>query len=291
MLTRPLGGISVSVVGLGAGRIGGPEVGQRDVDALVGRALELGVTLIDTARSYGASEERLGEALRGQRERVVLSTKLGYGVDGVPDWTGPCITAGVDAALRRMATDRLDVAHLHSCPREVLERGDVVDALVAAVRAGKVRVAAYSGEGEALAWALGSGAFGAVQCSVSPVDQGGLDGALEVARSRGIGVLAKRPLGNAPWRHAERPAEPDVAEAWERFRALGLDDGGLEWAEIFARFSAFAPGVSAILVGTASAAHLEQAVLAVAHGPLPGGHVQSLRDAWRRRGGGFGGRI
>ncbi len=290
---RPLGstGLSVSAVGLGAGRIGGPDATDADVDRLVGRALDAGVTLVDTARSYGASEERLGRALAGRRERVVLSTKLGYGVPGVPDWTAACITAGVDAALGRLRTDRIDLAHLHSCDRHTLERAGVVEALAAAVRAGKVRVAAYSGEGEALAWAVGSGAFGAIQCSVSPVDQDGLDGVVAEACARGIGVLAKRPLGNAPWRFAARPPEPDVAEAWERFRALALDAGPLAWPELFARFSAFAPGVSAVLVGTASAEHLEEAVAAVARGPLPAAIAQSLRSAWRQSGGEWPGRV
>ena len=102
MELRPLGktGFSVSALGLGAGRIGGPETSEADVDRLVGGALDAGVTLIDTARSYGLSEERLGRALAGRRERVVLSTKVGYGVPGVPDWTARCITDGVDAAPR-----------------------------------------------------------------------------------------------------------------------------------------------------------------------------------------------
>src|ERR1700694_3817438 len=81
---RPLGqtGLSVSVLGLGAGRIGEPATSDADVDRLVGGALEAGVTLIDTARSYGLSEERLGRALAGRRERVVLSTEGGCGASG-----------------------------------------------------------------------------------------------------------------------------------------------------------------------------------------------------------------
>src|SRR6266702_1289414 len=148
MEQRPLGatGLAVSAVGLGAGRIGGPATSDADVDRLVGRALDLGVNLVDTAPSYGRSEERLGRALRGRRGRVVLSTKLGYGVAGIPDWTPACIAAGVDAALARLGTDCIDLAFLHSCDRATAER--VVDALEDAVRAGKVRVAGYSGEGE-----------------------------------------------------------------------------------------------------------------------------------------------
>lgn len=279
------------MVGLGAGRIGGPEVTDADVDRLVGAALDLGVSLFDTARSYGLSEERLGRALEGRRARVLLSTKVGYGVQGVPDWTGPCITAGVDAALERLRTDRIDLVHLHSCGRDVLARGEVVEALSRTVEAGKVRVAAYSGEGDALLWAVRSGAFGAVQCSVSAVDQGVLDGSVAEARIRGIGVLAKRPLGNAPWRFADRPAEADVAEAWDRFRALALDACGLPWPDLFARFAAFAPGVSSILLGTARPEHLAAAVAAVAQGALHPVPAASLRSAWSRVGQGWGGRV
>jgi len=289
---RPLGatGLSVSAVGLGAGRIGGPEKPEADVDRLIGRALDLGVTLIDSARSYGLSEERLGRALRGRRERVVLSTKVGYGIAGIPDWTGPCIAAGVDEALQRLRTDRIEIVHLHSCPREVLEGSGVVEALVRAVEAGKVRVAAYSGEGDALLWALRSGVFGAVQCSVSLVDQGALD-AVSEARSKGIGVLAKRPLGNAPWHFESRPAEPDVAEAWDRFRALRLERAALSWPALFARFAAFVPGVSAILPGTANPAHLADVALAVEEGPIEETQLTSLRASFAREGARWLGRV
>jgi aryl-alcohol dehydrogenase-like predicted oxidoreductase len=274
----------ISRVGIGAGRIGGPDTSAGDVDRLVGAALELGVTLIDTAPSYGLSEERLGQALAGRRDRVLLSTKVGYGVPGVPDWTGPCIELGVDAALRRLRTDRLDFVHLHSCGLDLLQRGEVASALERAVQAGKVRCAAYSGENDALAWAIGSGRFQAVQCSVSVVDQTAPD-------ARGLTVLAKRPLGNAPWRFAERPAEPDLAEAWDRFHALALDPPGMAWLELFARFAAFAPQVTAILVGTASPAHLEAVVAAVARGPLEPELVASLRAAYGRVGVSWAGRI
>lgn len=290
---RPLGatGLRISAVGLGAGRIGGPDVSDTEVDALVGTALDLGVTLVDTAPSYGLSEERLGRALAGRRERVVLSTKLGYGVPGIPDWTGPCITAGVDVALSRLRTDRLDLAHLHSCGLDVLVRGDVVDALQRAVAAGKVRVAAYSGEDEPLLWAVRSGAFGAVQCSVSVLDQGPLAGAVSEASARGLGVLAKRPLGNGPWRFRDQPAEGDVGEAWRRFRALALPPHPLGWADLFARFAAFAPGVSAILVGTGRPAHLAEVAASVERGALEAPVAGALRSAFLQAGGGWTGRI
>lgn len=290
---RPLGatGISVSAVGLGAGRIGGSETSEAEVDRLIGAALDAGVTLFDSARSYGLSEERLGRALAGRRERVVLSTKIGYGIEGTQDWTAPCIAAGVDAALARLRTDRIDVVHLHSCPLPVLQHSGVVEALLRARDAGKLRVAAYSGEGEALAWAVRSGAFGAVQCSVSVLDQGELDGAVAEAAARGIGVLAKRPLGNAPWRFAARPSEPDLAEAFDRFRALAPAADAMPLPALFARFAAFTAGVSAVLVGTASAAHLAEACAAVERGPLAEADFAALRATFAARGGSWPGRV
>lgn len=293
METRAFGtsGLTVSVVGLGAGSIGEPTTPEEDVGRLVDAALDAGVTLIDTARSYGLSEDRLGRLLQGRRQRVVLSTKVGYDMAGIPDWTGPCIEAGVDAALRRLRTDWIDIVHLHSCGLDVLQRGDVVTALRRAVEAGKVRVAAYSGEGDALRWAVSSGAFGSIQCSVSVVDQGVLGDAVAQAHARGLGVLAKRALGNAPWRFTERPAASDVAEAWDRFRALGPDARGLPWDVLFTRFATHAPGVDAVLVGTRQPAHLLTAASAAAQGPLAPDHFAGLRAAFAHVGAGWAGRI
>jgi aryl-alcohol dehydrogenase-like predicted oxidoreductase len=290
---RPLGatGLLVPAVGFGAGRIGGDDVSDAEAEALVRGALELGVCLFDTARSYGRSEERLGRALRGVRREVVLSTKVGYGIAGHEDWTGPCVAAGVDAALARLGTDVLDLVHLHSCPLAVLQRDDVQRALEDAVRAGKVRAAAYSGEGEALAWAVASGRFASVQCSVSVCDQGALDAEVAAAARRRMGVLAKRPLANAPWRFAWRPTGDEAEPYWERFRAMGLEPSGLPWPELFLRFAAFAPGVSSVLVGTRSAAHLGDAVCAAERGPLPPELALALREAFRRAGPGWAGRI
>jgi aryl-alcohol dehydrogenase-like predicted oxidoreductase len=115
-LARPLctTGLTTSILGLGGGRICSDNVSGADVDRLAGAALDAGVTLIDTARSYGLSEERLGRALAGRREGLLLSTKVGYGAPSVPDWTGEVITAGVDAALRRLRTDRLGGGWRHA---------------------------------------------------------------------------------------------------------------------------------------------------------------------------------
>jgi aryl-alcohol dehydrogenase-like predicted oxidoreductase len=261
-------GLEVSAVGLGAGHIGDPAMSEEGVAALLGGAVDAGVTLFDTARSYGESEARLGRHLRHRRAEIVLSTKVGYGVAGHQDWTGACVTRGIDEALARLCTDYLDLVHLHSCPRAVLERGEVVQALVAAVTAGKVRVAGYSGDNDDLAYAVECGAFGAVQTSVSMVDPWSARELVPRAARAGIGIIAKRPLGNAPWRFAAAPAAPDLAEYWHRWRALGLALPGDDVAAVALRYTIFHPGVDCAIVGTGRVQHLTAALQAVERGPL-----------------------
>ena len=293
MELRPFGrtGLTVPILGFGAGHVGDPALAEAEVDRLLQGALDLGVTLLDTARSYGLSEERIGRHLASRRDEFVLSTKVGYGIPGFDDWTAPVIVAGVDAALGRLRTDRIDVVHLHSCPLEVLERGEVTGALQSAVAAGKVRVAAYSGDNAPLEWAIASGAFGSIETSINLVDQRASERALPAAKERGLGVIAKRPAANAPWRFAERPAAADVALYWERWRALGLDPGPYDWTELALRFAAYEDGVHCAIVGTSRLEHLRQNVEQVAKGPLPAETVAAVRAAFRAHGEGWEGQI
>jgi aryl-alcohol dehydrogenase-like predicted oxidoreductase len=293
MERRPLGstGLQVSALGFGAGPIGDAALSEDEAAKLLHGVLDAGITLIDTAPSYGLSEERIGRHLQGRRGEFVLSTKCGYGVPGVEDWTGPCITQGIELALRRLRTEVIDVMHFHSCPVDVLERPGVVDALTRAVEQGKVRVAAYSGDNHALEHALNMGRFGSVQVSVNLFDQRAIDWGVARARERGVGVIAKRPLGNAPWRYSERPGAQDVALYWDRMRQMALDPHGMEGSEFALRFAAFVPGVAACIVGTTRMENLQRNVRALEHGPLAPELVTQIRDAFRRNDHGWDGQI
>lgn len=284
--TRALGatGLQVSALGFGAGPLGDGRLSERDADALVGAALDHGITLFDSAPSYGSSEERLGRALGPRRRDVVLATKGGYGVPGVPDWTGEVLRLGIDAALARLRTDVIDVFILHSCDAATLERDDLFTALAAAKQAGKIRAAGYSGENHALSVAIRSGQFDVVECSVSPFDRGVLGWAVPDAAARGRGVLAKRPLANGAWKHEARPDAPDVGTYWERAQALAIDPAPLSWPELCVRFAVFAEGVTSALVGTSSAAHLADAVAAATRGPLDEALRAQVDDAWKLHG-------
>jgi aryl-alcohol dehydrogenase-like predicted oxidoreductase len=171
--------------------------------------------------------------------------------------------------------------YLHSCPRAVLAQEGIISALADAVRVGKVRVASYSGDGPDLDFAISTGAFGSVETSVNLADQRVFDRALPSLRESGRGVIAKRPLANAPWRFATRPVGHYAEVYWERLAVMGLDPRGLPWDALALRFAAFAPGVSSAIVGTRSLEHLTTAIRHADDGPLESEHVRALREAFR----------
>jgi aryl-alcohol dehydrogenase-like predicted oxidoreductase len=286
---RPFGGttLSASVVGLGAGQVGEADVSEAQAAELLNGALDLGITLVDTALGYGTSEERIGRHLGRRRGEFLLSSKGGSGVPGQEDWSSGSVRAGIEQTLRRTRSERVDVYFLHSCPLEVLRRGDLQDTLDDAAAEGLIGIAGYSGDNEALEFAAASGRFGAIECSVNVVDQWNLRHV--VGRQPELGVIAKRPIANAPWRFAERPSGHYAELYWERLRELALDPGelggaGLDWAELALRFSAYAPGVHTAIVGTANLANLTRNVAAAERGPLPSEVLDAIVAAWRRVG-------
>lgn len=273
--------MEVSILGFGAGQIGDINISDQEVDRLLNRVLDLGITLIDTARGYGASEERIGRFISHRRKEYVLSTKVGYGIPGYHDWTYDCVIAGIDYALTLMKTDYIDIVHLHSCPIETLKYGEVIDALESAIRAGKVRVTAYSGENEALAFAAASHRFKGLMTSVNICDQRSLLEIIPTAKASGIGVIAKRPVANAPWRFPERPAGHYCEEYWQRLRRMNLS-GIDDWQNVALRYAAFAEGVSSSIVGTANLAHIEENLKIIAQGPLPEADIEVIRYAFMK---------
>jgi aryl-alcohol dehydrogenase-like predicted oxidoreductase len=278
-------GLHVPVLGFGAMQIGDPGIDEGQAGRVLNEVVDAGATLIDTARSYGLSEERIGRHLAHRRDDFILSTKVGYGVEGVPDWTHECILRGVDAARGRLRTDVIDIVHLHSCGLDTLRAGEVADALSRCVAQGKVRVAAYSGDDEALACAVDGGQFGGLQASVSLCDRQALP-ALRRARAGGAGTIAKRTLAGRPWASPAAPDDPVHREYHRRFAALsaqfGVEPGA--WDETALRFAAYEDGVDCVIVGGTSVQHVQRNVAAVARGPLEPGLLAAIRAAYSRLG-------
>jgi aryl-alcohol dehydrogenase-like predicted oxidoreductase len=288
---RPLGStsLSASVLGFGAGHLGGLD--DADAARMLHGVLDLGITLIDTAPGYGPSEAMIGRHLGDRRDAFTLVSKCGYGVDGVEDWTPECVTRGVDQALARLRTDRLDVMLFHSCPKEVLGREGLIDALEAAKRAGKVRAIGYSGENEDLEAAIATGRFDVIETSVNMFDQRGISGAVASAAARGMGVIGKRPLGNAPWRFADRPIGQYAEEYWARMKAMGLEPFDMPWGEVALRFAAYQPGVSTVIAGSSRLENMRENAEWVAKGPMGPAVVGKLRRAFEANDRGWVGQI
>ncbi|CAM2006242.1 aldo/keto reductase [Acanthopleuribacter pedis] len=276
---RDLGttGLTVSALGFGAGSIGADNQQDADIEKLLNRVLDLGINLIDTSIGYGRSEERIGRFLKHRRQEMVLATKVGYGIDGIPDWTYDCVTAGVERALKVLQTDTIDIIHLHTCDLPTLQRGEVTQALQDAKQAGKVRVIGYAGDNEPLLYAIDSGAFGSAIASVNLCDQRFINQGLWEAKQRGMGVIAKRPVANAPWRFAEQPRGHYCEPYWERLQTMDLHFD-LPMQEVALRFAAFTYGIDSIIVGSTNLKHIRENLTAINKGALPKDMVNTLRD-------------
>jgi aryl-alcohol dehydrogenase-like predicted oxidoreductase len=115
MDTRTIGSLTVSEVGLGCNNFG-MLIERKESDAVVGAALNAGITLFDTADMYGGtkSEEYLGQALGARRDQIVLATKFGAPFEGHSGGASPAyIRSALEESLRRLGTDRIDLYQLH----------------------------------------------------------------------------------------------------------------------------------------------------------------------------------
>lgn len=152
---RQLGesGPRVSAVGLGTNNFGG-RLDDSAARAVLDQALDLGVTFIDTADIYGrgsatgsgASESQLGRLLEGRREGIILATKFGHPMSDSPEEDGASrrwIVREVEASLRRLRTDRIDLYQIHR-PDPATPIEETLAALDELLRAGKVRFVGHS---------------------------------------------------------------------------------------------------------------------------------------------------
>jgi aryl-alcohol dehydrogenase-like predicted oxidoreductase len=275
--------MEASILGFGGSEIGYQRVSGRTVARLLGSALDAGLNVIDTAECYENSEELIGRALGARRAEVHLFTKCGHGAGwSRADWRPAALLSSIERSLRRLATDHVDLIQLHSCSLAHLRRGDVIDALERARERGWVRYLGYSGDGEAARYAIECGRFDTLQTSVSIADQQPLDLTLPLARERGMGVIAKRPLANVAWRYARKPAEPYYQTYWSRLRALEFDFLDDEAAVATAlRFTLSAPGVHTAIVGTTKPDRWQANAALLAAGPLPAADFERIRARWR----------
>jgi aryl-alcohol dehydrogenase-like predicted oxidoreductase len=266
METRAFGktGLQVSRLGVGLSEIGFRLTFADEAQAagVLNTALDAGVNFLDTAACYSISEELIGRTIAHRRREYVLATKCGHvtgGYDG-EEWTAQTIKDSIDRSLKRLRTDHLDLVQLHSCGVDVLEKGEVIQALQDAQQAGKTRFIGYSGDNEAAAWAIESGIFDTLQTSFNLVDQRARTRLFAPAKARGLGIIAKRPIANGAWGAANSPSKyaDQYFERAQVMAGLGPLPGTVEHPVLLALGFTFAHDqIDTIIVGTRDPHHMK----------------------------------
>jgi L-galactose dehydrogenase len=292
-------GLEVSVAGLGCGghsRLG-QSYGATDAEsiAVIHRALDLGINVVDTARLYG-TEDIVGRALVGRRDEVVLSTKA-LPVGGGQPISADALRASVEKSLGRLRTDRIDVFFIHGMKvGDVHHARDVlVPELLALRDAGKIRFLAAS---EAFASDHGHDALGqsldagddwydVLMVGHNPFNPSARDRVLAATEAREIGVyvmFAVRKALASP--DGVRRVVADLVQAGQLDPDLVDPDaplgflldgaGASSLPEAAYRFARHEPGCHVVLTGTGSVDHLAENVAAINAPPLPADHLARL---------------
>lgn len=285
---RPLGrtGVQVSPFALGTmmfSTFGTTDQGE--VDRMVGRALDAGINLLDTADAYAGSEELVGRALAGRRDEVVLASKFARPVDQDPNHRGGSrrwIVTAVEESLRRLRTDHLDLYQMHR-PDPHTDVEETLSALTDLVRSGKVRMIGSSDmpasemvEAQWVARERGFERFRVEQPHYSLLDRSIENEVLPVAQRYGMGTIIWSPLASGMLTgRVRRGQESDLRrthlfaalrderriDAVEQLVALA-EEVGLPLAHLALAFVVAHPGVTAALIGPRTMDQLEDLLAA-----------------------------
>ncbi|MFD3925015.1 aldo/keto reductase [Streptomyces sp. NPDC058614] len=228
MEQRTLGGqgLTVGVQGLGCMGMSAFYGAADETESLatIDRALELGITLLDTAESYGpfVNEQLLGKALAGRRESAVVATKTGVEItddgqvrdlNGRPDY----VRHALDRSLRHLGTDHVDLYYLHRIdPKVPIE--ETVGALAELVAEGKIRdIGLSEASAQTIRRAHAVHPLTAVQTEYSLFERGiEHDGVLDTLRELGIGLVAYSPLGRGFLSGAITSPDDFAEDDWRR---------------------------------------------------------------------------
>lgn len=286
-------GLRVSLVGLGCNNFGG-RLGLEDTRTVVHKAMDLGITLLDTADMYGnrgGSEELMGQVLGARRKDIVLASKFGMAMDDAGVKKGAArryIMSAVEDSLRRLRTDWIDLYQLHQ-PDPLTPIEETLRALDDLVRQGKVR---YIGCSNLPAWEVvesiwtsrsgGLEQFVSCQDEYSLVFRGPDKELLPAMQAYGLGLLPYFPLASglltgkydrsapmpegARLTNTQRLADKYMTEAnWKIVEGLSVLCEARGWSMLDLAFSWLAarPAVASVIAGATKPEQLEQNVKAV----------------------------
>jgi aryl-alcohol dehydrogenase-like predicted oxidoreductase len=293
-------GLKVSVAGLGCGgnsRIGqGAGLSEADSIALVRAALDLGVNLIDTAAIYG-TEGIVGKAIKGRpRESVVISTKSPINAfDGSSMAPAAAVLASLDASLKALDTECIDVFHLHGLSPKVYDRAmaDVVPALLREKEKGKFRHLAVSETAPRdpghtmLERAVEEPAWEVFMLAFHMLHQNARNHLLKRTQANKVGTLCMFAVRNIFSRPgllqetvaglaAEGKLPSELAQTEDPLGFLVHEGGAESIIDAAYRFARHEPGIDVVLFGTSSVEHLRSNIASILRPPLPAEDVAKL---------------
>lgn len=302
MKLRPFGdtGMNVSEIGLGAWQLANPDWGVDDRNEalrIIQKSLEAGCNFFDTAPGYGGgrSEKLLGEGLKSVRKDVIICTKFGHTAEGLTDFSTKAIRLSLEASMRRLQTDYLDIVLMHNPPREMMD-GSVAsqyEEFEKLKTEGKIR--AY---GVSLDWreeaemVVDTTKSKALEVFFNALYQEPLP-AFQRAYDNGVGIIIKVPLDSG-WlsgRYRKGHSFDDIRKRWppevvarrselvEQFAKLIPERTSMAHAAL--QFILAQPQVSTIIPGAKT---VEQALdnFAAADKQLSPEVVQTMYELWER---------
>lgn len=293
-------GLKVSVAGLGCGgnsRIGlGTGLTEGQSVALVQAALDLGVNFLDTAENY-ETEGIVGKAIKGRpRDSVVISTKSLLGSAAGPK-SGADMVAALDASLKKLGTDFVDIFHLHGLSPTAYDRAmsEVVPALLREKERGKFRHLAVSETGPRdpghtmLERAVEEPLFEVVMLAFHMMNQNARAPVLARTRANRTGTLcmfAVRNIFSKPGLlettiadlAAKGELPQSLAQTKDPLGFLVHEGGAQSLTDAAYRFARHEPGIDVVLFGTGNSAHLKANIDSILRPPLPAADVQKLYD-------------
>lgn len=294
-------GLNVSVAGLGCG--GHSRLGQtygnseEQSIAVVSAALDLGINFVDTAAAYG-TEKIVGAAIKGRREKVILSTKTGIISWAEPNskpFSGAQVLEHLDKSLARLGTDYVDLYNLHGIVASQLDyvASEIVPALIKAREQGKILflgITEHFGADTShkmLSAAIPTGVWDVVMVGFNLLNPSARRNVLRLSQAHNVGVqdmfAVRRALSN-PEGLNEALDVIDKAGQLDRSKLdandpLGFlkeDTGGIVDAAY--RFCRHEPGIHVVLTGTGNIEHLKENVASINRGPLPSKMLSKLEE-------------
>ena len=222
---------------------------------------------------YHDSESIVGKSVGHRRDEYFLATKAGTGRTNSEDseWTYDKVKNSVEKSLKNLQTDRIDLVQLHSCETHILEQGDVIRALQDCKIEGKTKFIGYSGDNEAADWAVKSNLFDTLQTSYSIADQRArTKNILKEATNRNLGIIAKRPIGNASLlgvKHSSNNEKDEnyKASAYDEYfnrmvqitKELDINLNEIDPIELSMSFSLIQKEIHVLIIGSKNKSHVK----------------------------------